>query len=76
VRRTPPKVISHFFKDRACLKLVFSALWQTSQHWRRVTMTELEQRQLELLRQDLGLPPYDQWEGYIDHSVPIAVSQE
>ena len=53
-RRT--KVIPHFFKDRACLKLVFSALWQTSQRWRRVTMTELEQQQLDRLRQELGLP--------------------
>lgn len=57
-RRT--KVIPHFFKDRACLKLVFSALWQTSQRWRRVTMTELEQQQLDRLRQELGLPLYDQ----------------
>jgi putative transposase len=57
-RRT--KVIPHFFKDRACLKLVFSALWQTSQRWHRVTMTELEQQQLDQLRQELGLPRYDQ----------------
>lgn len=53
-RRT--KVIPHFFTEQACLKLVFSALWQTSQRWRRVTMTELERQQLTLLRRQLGLP--------------------
>jgi len=53
-RRT--KVIPHFFTEQACLKLVFSALWQTSQRWRRVTMTELERQQLALLRRELGLP--------------------
>jgi len=57
-RRT--KVIPHFFTEKACLKLVFSALWKTSQRWRKVTMTELEQQQLELLRQELELPLYNQ----------------
>ena len=57
-RRT--KVIPHFFTEKACLKLVFSALWKTSQRWRRVTMTELEQQQLELLRKELELPLYNQ----------------
>ena len=56
-RRT--KVIPHFFTEKACLKLVFSALWKTSQRWRKVTMTELEQQQLELLRQELKLPLYN-----------------
>jgi transposase-like protein len=55
-RRT--KVIPHFFTEKACLKLVFSALWKTSQRWRRVAMTELEQQQLLLLRQELELPQY------------------
>jgi putative transposase len=56
-RRT--KVIPHFFTEKACLKLVFSALWKTSQRWRKVAMTELEQQQLELLRKELELPPYN-----------------
>jgi transposase-like protein len=55
-RRT--KVIPHFFTERACLKLVFSALWKTSQRWRAVMTTELERQQLALLRQELGLPLY------------------
>jgi putative transposase len=57
-RRT--KVIPHFFTEKACLKLVFSALWKTSQRWRKVTMTELDQQQVELLRQELELPLYHQ----------------
>ncbi|MBC7262722.1 MAG: transposase, partial [Chloroflexi bacterium] len=56
-RRT--RVIPHFFTEKACLKLVFSALWQASQRWRRVSMTELEQQQLHLLRRELGLPLYN-----------------
>jgi putative transposase len=55
-RRT--KVIPHFFTEQACLKLVFSTLWQTSQRWRRVTMTAVEQQQLALLRRELALPLY------------------
>jgi len=62
-RRT--KVIPHFFTERSCLKLVFSALWKTSQRWRRVTMTELERQQLALLRRELGLPLYPGQEAYI-----------
>lgn len=53
-RRT--KIIPHFFTERACLKLVFTTLAQASQRWRRVTMTELECQQLNLLRRKLGLP--------------------
>jgi len=56
-RRT--KVIPKFFTEKACLKLVFSALWKTSQRWRKVTMTELEQQQLKLLRKELELPLYN-----------------
>jgi hypothetical protein len=62
-RRT--KVIPHFFTECTCLKLVFFALWQTSQRWRRVTMTELEQQQLALLRNGLGLPLYAGHEIYV-----------
>jgi transposase-like protein len=62
-RRT--KVIPHFFTERACLKLVFSSLWQTSQRWRRVTMTHLEQQQLAQLRKELDLPLYAVQELYV-----------
>ena len=53
-RRT--KVIPPFLTERACLKLVFFALWKTSQRWRAMTTTELERQQPALLRQELGLP--------------------
>jgi transposase-like protein len=62
-RRT--KVIPHFFTEKACLKLVFSALWQTSQRWRRVTMTELQRQQLALLRRELGLRLYPGQEAHL-----------
>jgi putative transposase len=52
-RRT--KVIPRFFTEKSCLKLVFATLWRTSQRWQRVKMSELERRQLKLLRAELGL---------------------
>lgn len=62
-RRT--KVIPHFFTEQACLKLIFSTLWQASQRWRGVRMTELERQQLALLRRELGLPLYPGQEAYV-----------
>ena len=64
-RRT--KVIPHFFTERACLKLVFSALWKTSQRWRAVTTTELDRQPLALLRQEPGLPLYPGQEPHRHH---------
>jgi transposase-like protein len=52
-RRT--KVIPRFFTEKSCLKLVFSALWQASEHWRGVRMSEFEMQQIALLRRELGL---------------------
>jgi putative transposase len=54
-RRT--KVIPRFFTERSCLKLAFGALERAARRWQRVTITELEQRQLELLRKDLEPDP-------------------
>lgn len=54
-RRT--KVIPRFFDERSCLKLVFATLQRASQRWQRVRITELEQKQLLVLRHDLGLNP-------------------
>jgi putative transposase len=54
-RRT--KTIPRFFTEKSCLKLVFATLWQTSQRWRGVRMTDLEIQQLHQLRKDLGLLP-------------------
>jgi putative transposase len=54
-RRT--KVIPRFFDERSCLKLAFAALERAARRWQKVTITELEQRQLALLRQDLQPDP-------------------
>jgi transposase-like protein len=54
-RRT--KTIPRFFTEKSCLKLVFATLWQTSQRWRGVRMTDLEIQQLHQLRKVLGLLP-------------------
>jgi transposase-like protein len=54
-RRT--KVIPRFFDERSCLKLAFAALERAARRWQKVTITELEQRQLALLRSQLQPDP-------------------
>jgi len=54
-RRT--KIIPRFFDERSCLKLVFATLQRASQRWQRIRITELEQKQLLVVRQHLGLDP-------------------
>lgn len=54
-RRT--KVIPRFFDERSCLKLAFAALQRAARRWQKVTITELQQRQLALLRQELQPDP-------------------
>lgn len=54
-RRT--KIIPRFFDERSCLKLAFATLQRASQRWQRIRITELEQKQLLVLRRDLGLDP-------------------
>jgi putative transposase len=54
-RRTKP--IPRFFTEQSCLKLVFATLWQTSQRWRGVRMTDLEIQQLRQLKIELGIEP-------------------
>lgn len=54
-RRT--KVIPRFFDERSCLKLAFAALERAARRWQKVTVTELEQRQLALLRKELQPDP-------------------
>jgi transposase-like protein len=52
-RRT--RTIPRFFDERSCLKLVFATLWQASERWQSVRMSEFERQQLDHLRRDLGL---------------------
>ncbi len=54
-RRT--KTIPCFWTEKSCMKLVFATLWQVSQRWRGVRMSEFEQQQLLQLRADLDLLP-------------------
>jgi len=56
-RRT--KVIPRFMTEQSCLKLVFATLWQVSQRWHGVRMSEFEQQQLVRLRNELGLASQD-----------------
>ncbi len=53
-RRT--KVIPRFFTEKSCLKLVFATLWQASQRWNGVRMSEFELQQIAMLRKELGIP--------------------
>jgi len=50
-RRT--KIIPQFLDERSCLKLVFATLVRASQRWQRVTFSEVERRQLTVLRAQL-----------------------
>jgi putative transposase len=51
-RRT--KVIPRFFNERSCLKLAFAELMRAGQRARRLRMSEIELRQLELLKTELA----------------------
>lgn len=50
-RRT--KVIPRFFDERSCLKLAFAELVRAGQRARRVRMSDIELRQIAILRKDL-----------------------
>lgn len=52
-RRT--KIIPRFFNEKSGLKPVFAVLWRASERWQRVRMSELERKQLEVLRAGLSL---------------------
>ncbi len=52
-RRT--KTIPRFFDERSCLKLVFASLWQASERWQNVRMSDIECKQLDHLRRQLKL---------------------
>jgi putative transposase len=52
-RRT--KTLPRFFSEHSGLKLAFAVLWRASQRWQRVRISSLERKQLDLLRQRLGI---------------------
>jgi putative transposase len=55
--RRRSKVIPRFSNERSAMKLVFATLIRCAQRWNRVSVTELERRQLDQLRQELRLDP-------------------
>lgn len=52
-RRT--KIIPRFLTEQACLKLTFSVLYRASYRWKRIPMSDDDRRQIEALRQKLGI---------------------
>ena len=54
-RRT--KTLPYFMTEKSCLKLVFSTVWRASLRWRRIRISELEQKQLAVLARALGIDP-------------------
>jgi putative transposase len=54
-RRT--KILPRFWSEHSGLKLIFAVLWRASARWLRVHIASLERKQLELVRQQLGLTP-------------------
>ncbi len=47
-------MIPRFFDEKSCLKLAFAELIRAGQRSRRVRMSEIEIRQLQLLRNELS----------------------
>lgn len=54
-RRT--KVIGRFNDERSAMKLVFATMIRAAGRWCRVSISDLERHQLQLLRVELGLDP-------------------
>jgi putative transposase len=54
-RRT--KVIPRLLDEKRAMKLVFATLIRVSERWSRVSISELERKQLKLLRRELGIDP-------------------
>lgn len=54
-RRT--KVIPRLMSEKATMKLAFATMIRSAQRWSRVSVNDIERRQLALLRSELGLDP-------------------
>ena len=54
-RRT--KVIGRFNDEKSAMKLVFATMIRAAERWCRVSISDLERHQLNLLRAELGLDP-------------------
>jgi putative transposase len=56
-RRT--KVIPRFWTEHSALKLIFGTLDRASRRWQRITISEIEIKHMDQLRQELGLEVSD-----------------
>lgn len=65
-RRT--KVIPHAFGERPVLKLMYAALIRAAETWRGLRMSEFEQRQLKLIREELE-------RAHAERAAPVARGQ-
>ena len=54
-RRT--KVIPRLLDERSAMKLVFATLIRCAERWSRISVSDLERRQLRALRRELGVDP-------------------
>ncbi len=54
-RRT--KVIPRLMSEKATMKLAFATMIRAAERWCRVSVSDIERRQLQLLRAELGLDP-------------------
>ncbi len=55
--RRRSKVIPRLMDEKSAMKLVFATLIRVSERWSRVSVSQLERKQLELLRWELGIDP-------------------
>ncbi len=55
--RRRSKVIPRFLEEKSAMKLVFATLIRASERWSRVGVSDLERKQLKLLRRELGIDP-------------------
>jgi transposase-like protein len=56
-RRT--KVIPRFWTEHSALKLIFGTLDRASRRWQRITISKIEIKHRDRLRQELGLDVSD-----------------
>jgi hypothetical protein len=50
-------VIGRFSEERSAMKLVYAVMIRAADRWCRVSISDIERHQLNLLRAELGLDP-------------------
>jgi putative transposase len=67
--RRRAKVIPHAFGERAVLKVMYAALIRAAERWRGICMTEFQQRQLNVIRNELDRAHAARTAAVISHNV-------